>query len=75
MSPLWVLPLVVLAAGAVAVAVTARRLTAEVRAARPAIDELRGLVEDSRSLHADGVAALRRGQRLAREARQRRAGR
>jgi hypothetical protein len=60
-SPLWVLPVCVLAIGAVVVAVVARRLAAELAAVRPALAEVRGVVDDARSLRREADAAWRRG--------------
>ena len=61
MSPLWVLPVCVLAVGAVLVALAARRLAAEVAALRPALVELDAVRADARSLHREADAAWRRG--------------
>jgi hypothetical protein len=60
-SPLWVLPVCVLAVGAALVAVTARRLAAEVAALRPALVELDAATTDARSLRLEADAAWRRG--------------
>lgn len=59
------LPVVVLAVGAVAVAVAARRLAAEVAAARPALASLRDVVEEATEARADVDAARARGGALA----------
>jgi hypothetical protein len=56
-----VLPVVVLAMGAVATAVAARRLATEVSALRPGLDELRRLGEDARAAHLEARSAQRRG--------------
>lgn len=64
MSALWVLPLVVLAVGAVAVAVAARRLAAEVAAATPALASLRDLSAEAAAVRADVDAARVRGAAL-----------
>ena len=61
MSPLWVLPVCVLAVGAVLVAVAARRLAAEVAALRPALVELRAIGDDALTLRREADAAWRRG--------------
>ncbi len=61
MSPLWVLPLLVLAAGAVGVALAARRLAAEVAALRPTLDDLRSVATDARSLRVEAKGACARG--------------
>jgi hypothetical protein len=60
-SPLWVLPVCVLALGAVVVAVVARRLAAEIAAGRSALADLRAIGDDARSLGRDAEAAWRRG--------------
>ena len=61
MSPLWVLPVCVLAVGAVVVAVVARRLAAEVAALRPALVELRAIGDDALTLRREADATWRRG--------------
>ena len=61
MSPLWVLPVCVLAVGLVAVAVVARRLAVEVAALRPATAALRELGDDARAVRLEADAAWRRG--------------
>ena len=58
-SPLWVLPVCVLAVGAVVVAVVARRLAAELAAVRPALAELGPVVDDARSLGDEADATWR----------------
>ena len=65
MSPLWVLPLCVLAIGAVLVAVAARRLAAEVAALRPEVAAVLRLRDEARTLLAGAEAARRRGAGLA----------
>jgi len=65
MSALWVLPVVVLAAGAVALAVAARRLADAVAGLRAEGDELRRLAVDAESARAEAGAAWRRGVELA----------
>lgn len=57
-SPLWVLPVCVLAAGAAVLAVAARRLAAEVVALRPALAGLHDLAAEARAARAD-VGAVR----------------
>ena len=61
MSPLWVLPVCVLAVGSVVAAFVARRLVAEVVALRPATAELRAIGDEARALRAEADVARRRG--------------
>jgi hypothetical protein len=72
---LWVLPVVVLALGAVAAAVATRRLAAEVAAARPALDDLARVSTDARALRDDAQAAYDRGGELVEHGRRFRTGR
>jgi hypothetical protein len=60
-----VLPLVVLACGAVAVAVVSRRLAAEAAALRPGVDDLARLGADARAAVAEGEALARRSGEIA----------
>ena len=59
------LPVCVLAIGAVLVAIAARRLAAEVAALRPEVNGLAGLRDDTRWLLTGAEAARRRGAGLA----------
>ncbi len=61
MSPLWVAPLLVLAAGGVGLAVAARRLAAEVAGLRPAVDDLRSVAAEARSLRTEAKGAYAHG--------------
>ncbi len=58
------LPLLVLACGAVAAAVAARRIAAEAAALRPGLDDLRRLGDDARAALAEGEALQRRSREV-----------
>jgi hypothetical protein len=62
-SPLWVVPLVILAVCAVIVALVARRLEAEIVALQPEVDgildmreQVRGLITDAGAVRQHGTA-------------------
>jgi hypothetical protein len=59
MSPLWILPVLVVAVGVAVVALVARRLSAESQAAAAAVHDLRVLGEEASAL-ADEADQVRR---------------
>jgi hypothetical protein len=64
-SALWVLPLCVLAAGTVGMALVTRRLADDVAAARPDLTSLRRLAQEARTAAAELEDVRRRGAEVA----------